>query len=265
MRPLIRRLSVLLVIVTSALVVLQPLSVVAADPCAAERARVNQLLMDLAELKNELDVDRAKLTQAERDLENVMKDIDRVQATLVGEDERVKQELTSHGLWTLGKAGAKEAAIAIALALAGPEGWALLPHSVMGVLEVAEKAHTAKEIYDLMKEASEMGNAIGDLDSEGGDQADLRTYAEENGLTELAYMLDQEARLADLAKSYDAAWAAVQYAGKQVLFDQKLFDQKQQDLHDALEALYRCQDKAGPSPNPCEGQVTNPGGAGVCR
>ena len=259
-----RALSLAMVCVTASLLLFEPTSVAAAD-CSKELAAIAALEKELLTLGNELTLDHKDLDAAEADLASAISDIDSVQASLAGESDRVKAELESHGLWAAAKSLGIQVALSIALAAAGPEGWALLGETLAAVFEAAEKIHTAYEVAQLVNEAGEASIAMDDLAAGNSNHEELSQFAKDNNLTEMSFMLSQEDRLADLSKTYDAAWNRLQKAAARLIKDQALLDGKSADLKAAFDAFYACRAEAGPVPSACEGQATNPNGAGVCR
>ncbi len=258
------RLSIVLVLLTASLVLLQPISSVAAS-CANEKAAVDQLGKDIARLTDDLNKQRRELASAQRDLADDLRLIDKSQQVLQGSAERVAQELKDKGLYDAAKTLSIQIALTIAIAAAGPEGWGLLGHTLEVMAEVVEKAHTAYEVYDLIHEGQEAAAVMDELTSGMGSLDAARAYAEENNLTELSLMLDHEEQLAARMKAFDRDWARIKNAAIAIAGDQALLDKFAQQLAAALEALYACLDKPGPVPNACEGRATNPSGAGVCR
>lgn len=258
------RLSVLLVLVLTCVQLLQPVSANAAD-CTAEKAAVDQLGKDISRLTDDLNRQRNELASAQRDLEHDLKLIDQAEKVLQGEADAVKQELETKGLTAALKTLAVQIALTIAIAAAGPEGYGLLGHTVETVAEVIEKIQTGTEIYDLLREGQEAAGVMDDLVSEMGDLEAAQAYADENDLTELGLMLDHEEALAARVKAFDKDWTRIRNAAIAIAGDEALLDKFAQQLAAALEALYACLDKPGPVPSSCEGQPTNPNGAGVCR
>jgi hypothetical protein len=75
-----------------------------------------------------------------------------------------------------------QVAIAIAIAAAGPEAWGLLGHTAATLLELADQAHTASEVADLLKEGAQAGAVMDEINSGLGNLEGARAYAEENNL-----------------------------------------------------------------------------------
>jgi hypothetical protein len=258
------RLSMLLMVVLSAVLVLQPISAGAAD-CSAEKAAVDELGKNIAKLTDDIKKQQRDLEAAQRDLANDLALIEKTQRTLQGEVPDVQQELRDKGLSDSLKIAAVQVPLSIAIFAAGPEGWGLLGHELTTLIELLEKAHTALEIYDLVREGGEAQDILDELTSDLGSLDATRTFADEHDLPHLSLMLDHEAALAAQMKAFDRDWARIKFAANAIAGDQALLDKLAQQLAAALEALYACLDQPGPVPSPCEGQATNPNGAGVCR
>jgi len=259
------RLSVFLVVLMSCLVVLQPMSVYAAD-CSKEKALVDQLGTDINRLMADLDKQHSDEAAAQRDLAADLKNIGAAQQALQGEAALVQQELNDRGMIQALKTLAVQVAIAIGIAAAGPEAWGLFGHTVAALAELADQAHTANEVSNLLKDGAKEGAMMDEIASGLGNLEGARAYAEENNLTELNKMLDQEEQLAALMKKFDQDWNRLKFAHNAIKGDEALLLKLGEQLGKALEALWACQDKPGPVPSPCEeGQATNPNGAGVCR
>lgn len=258
------RLSVVLVLVLTCVQLVQPVSAEAAS-CAAEKAAVDQLGKDISRLTDDLNRQRSELASAERDLADDLRLIDQAQKALQGEADAVSQELKDKGLSGALKTLAIQLALTIAILAAGPEGWGLLGHTVAGVAEGVEQMHTLKEVYDLLREGQKAASVMDGLSSQSGNLEEARAFAEENDLTQLGLMLDREEALAARVKAFDKDWTRIRNAAIAIAGDEALLDKLAQQLAAALEALYACLDKPGPVPSACEGQVTNPDGAGVCR
>jgi cell division FtsZ-interacting protein ZapD len=261
------RISLALVVLLSSVLVLQPLSAGAAADCAEQEAIFRSLIQDKQDLENDLKIDRAELDQAERDLASATRDIDAYQHNLAGAPDRVSQEMKDKGLSAALTALGIQVALTILFVAIGPEGWGVAGETAITALEAAEHMHTALEVDQLLREAMDAAAALDQMASGlGTNEAELRKYADENNLSELKYMLDQEAFLAAAVKAYDRAWSELKHAGQMLDIDQKRLAKTMRDLQNAQEALYACLGKAGPIPSACEGgQVTNPNGAGVCR
>jgi len=259
------RLSAFLVVLMSCLVVLQPMSAGAAD-CSKELEAITELGKNIAKLTDDLNKQRSDLEAAKRDLEADLKNIAEAQKALQGEAERVQQELNDKGMTEALKTLAVQVAIAIAIAAAGPEAWGLLGHTAATLLELADQAHTASEVADLLKEGAQAGAVMDQINSGMGNLEGARAYAEENNLTELNKMLDEEEQLAALMKKFDQDWTRLKKAYNAIKGDEALLAKFAQQLADLYAAYAACMDKPGPVPSACEeGQPTNPDGAGVCR
>src|SRR3954454_8430341 len=83
------RLSFLLVLLLSSLLLLQPLSARAAD-CSQEKAAVDALEKDIAALKIDLKNQLDKLANPQRDMALDLRDMYNIQQSLVGEGARVQ-------------------------------------------------------------------------------------------------------------------------------------------------------------------------------
>ena len=259
-----QRVSVALVLVLSTVLLLQPISAGAAG-CEKEKAAVDELGKNIARLTDDLNRQRAALAAAESALVDDLKLIEKSQQVLQGEADGVSQELKDKGLSNALKSLAIEVALSIALGAIGPEGWGALAHTTEQIAEIAEKAHTAYEVYDLLREGGEASAVMDQLTRSMGSLEDARKYAEENDLPQLSLMLDHEEELAARMKAFDRDWTKLKNAAAAVAGDEALLAKLAKDLAAALEALYACLDKPGPVPSACEGQATNPNGAGVCR
>jgi hypothetical protein len=255
--------SLAVVLLISSLLVLQPMSVAAAD-CSKERAAFDALAKEADALNKELQADLRDLGIAQGRLATVLQKMDSVQNDLAGQGDRVRQQLDQKGMWEALKVLGPEVVASILIALAEPE---LVGESIHLLLEVAEKAHTAVEVYNLFKDASEADSVLAELTSELGSLDAARAFAQANGLTELTYMINKEAELAGLMKDYQKAWDDFEKAADAVVADTALLDAKGKQLEAAQVALYACLGVPAPPPSadPCSGQKTNPGGAGVCR
>jgi cell division FtsZ-interacting protein ZapD len=257
-------LSFFLVVLMSCLVVLQPISVYGAD-CSNQNALIVQLGKDISRLRDDLNKQKSDEAAAQRDLAADLKNIDAAQKALQEEAPRVQQELNDKGTIQALKTLAVQVLIAIAIGAAGPEGYGLLGHTVEVLAELADHAYTSYEVGNLLKEGVEAAAVMDEINAGLGNIEGARAYAEENNLTEFNKLLDMEEQLAALIKKFDQDWNRLKFAHNAVLGDQALLDKLARQLADAFEAYWACMDKAGPVPSECEGQPTNPNGAGVCR
>src|SRR5436309_15399613 len=115
------RLSLLLMVVATAALVLQPISAGAAD-CSAEKAAVDELGKNIAKLTDDIKKQQRDLEAAQRDLANDLTLIEKTQRTLQGEVPEVQQELRDKGLSDALKIAAVQVPHSIAISAAGPEG-----------------------------------------------------------------------------------------------------------------------------------------------
>ena len=259
------RLSVFLVVLMSCLVVLQPVSVYAAD-CSKEKALVDQLGKDISRLRDDLDKQKRDEAAAQRDLAADLKAIDAAQQALQAEAPLVQQELNNKGAIEALKTLAVQVLIAIAIGAAGPEGYGLFGHTLTVLAELADHAYTSYEVGNLLKEGAEAGAVMDEINAGLGNIEGARAYAEENNLTEFNKLLDMEEALAALVKKFDQDWNRLKFAHNAVKGDEELLAKLGKQLLDALAAYWACLDKPGPVPSACEeGQRLNPDGAGVCR
>lgn len=258
------RLSAFLVVLMSCLVVLQPLSVYGAD-CSNENALITQLGKDISRLNDDLNKQKSNEAAAQRDLAADLKNIDAAQKALQAEAPLVQQELKDRGAIEALKTLAVQVLIAIAIGAAGPEGYGLFGHTVEVLVELLDHLYTSSEVGDLLKEGAQAGAVMDQINAGLGNIEGARAYAEENNLTEFNKLLDMEEQLAALIKKFDQDWNRLKIAHNSVLGDEALLAKLLKQLADAFEAYWACLDKPGPVPSDCEGQATNPNGAGVCR
>lgn len=104
-----------------------------------------------------------------------------------------------------------------------------------------------------------------ELTAELGNLDAAQAFADENGLTQMSLMLEHEANLTAAMKSFDQDWSRFRFAVNAIAGDTALLKTLGIQLAADWTAFYACQDQAGPVPSACEGQATNPNGAGVCR
>lgn len=256
--------SFLLVLLLSSVLLLQPLSAEAAD-CSHEKAAVDALEKDIAALKIDLKLQLDKLANPQRDMALDLRDMYNIQQSLVGEGERVQEELDNKGLTASLKTLGLQVFLSVLIGFAGPEGVAALAHEFALLAEAADRTYTAVELYHLYQEAGEAQSVMDALTSELGAESEVRAFADANNLTELKDMLDKEDHMAALQRNFDKAFAQWRGATYSVLHDQDLLDLDEELLKNANAVYAECLNQAGPVPSACEGQATNPNGAGVCR
>ncbi|HEY5034661.1 MAG TPA: hypothetical protein VIJ30_06025 [Candidatus Dormibacteraeota bacterium] len=258
-------LSVLLVLLVSSLVVLQPLSATAANDCQAERDAFNALKKEADAINDELKAALRDLDAAQRDMADYLQKLSDTAQKLDGQAQRVQQQMDQKQLNAALQALGTQVFLTIAIAAAGPEGYGALGHTIEGLFTAAEKAYTFKEMVTMLKEASEASSAMDKLTTELGNADELSTFASDNGLTELTYLINMEAQMAAYMSELHKAWSRWEDAADRAVAYQALLDIKGKQLQEAQEALYRCLGIPGPVPSACEGQATNPNGVGVCR
>jgi hypothetical protein len=264
MRHVTRQVSLALVFVLSTMLLGQPASVRAAD-CSAEKAAVDALGKDISRLADDIQRQLRNEQNAARDMADDLALIDKTQQELAGEAGAVEQELKTKGLWDSLKSLGVQAVLTLLLGAIGPEGWPLVGHTAEAVLEVAEKAHTAVEMFDLLRESAEAASMMDDLAGQQGSLEEAQAFADKYDLPELQLMLTHLEDLAAQAKAFDLHQKDLKNAAHALAGDQALMAKLAKQLEAALEALYACLDQPGPIPSPCDGQATNPNGAGVCR
>jgi len=256
------RISAALVVVLASLLVLQPISAVAAD-CMAEQAAFDALRKEVDKLNDQLNGALRDLDAAQRDMVNALGKIDDAQNSLKGQKEKVQAQMEAQGMWDALAVLGPQVAFSIALALAEPE---LMGESIHLLLEAAEKVHTAAEVYELYHSAAEAESILDEMAAEMGSLDAAREFAAQHNLTELTYMINKEAELAAWTKDFHKAWGRWEDAADAVVAYTALRDAKAKQLQAAQVALYACLDKAtAPPSDPCSGVDTNPNGAGVCR
>ena len=262
MKGIKTRISAALVIVLATLLVLQPMSAVAAD-CAAEQAAFDALRKEAEKFNSQLNDALRDLANAQRDMVYALGKMDDDQNRLVGQKEKVQAQMESQGMWDALNVLGPQVVFSVLLAIAAPE---LIGHSIHLLLEAAEKLHTAYELYELYHTASEAESILDEMTAEMGSLDAAREFAAQHHLTELTYMINTELDLASWTKEFKKAWFRWVDAADAVVAYQALLDAKGKQLQAAQDALYACLDKATEPPSdPCAGVDTNPNGAGVCR
>jgi hypothetical protein len=258
-----KRLSVVLVVLLTSLLILQPVSAAAKD-CSAEKAAFDALIKEVNALNDQLNGAYSKLGSAQADVLRDLLTMTAVQATLVGLPAKVQQELAQNGLSNSIQTLGPEVALSLLVALAAP---ALLGETITKLVELAEAAHTAKEDYQLYRDLAEAQNLMDEIWYQIGNLDAALAFANANGLTELKYLINQTEALAALTNDFNKAWARMEAAGLQARALLAQLDVKNKQLDDAQKAYYACLDQPDPepSPNACGDQTPNPSGAGVCR
>lgn len=247
--------SVLLALV----VLLQPLVGASADDCAALQQQVNDLQAAVNRQKSELQAALRALESAQRDMASDLDKISSVQRSLQDEPDKVRQQLDAKGLSDALKVLGPQLAFTLALALMEP---ALAFDTVYNALELAHNADTVAEVLELIREANEAAEVLDQMADDLGGIDELRDFAAQNGLTELTYLINQEAYLAALEKDFAGAYGRWLDAADAVVAYQAVLDNLRARLQAAADALYDC--LARNSGEPCPSGNPN-GGAGICH
>ena len=259
-----KRLSVVLVVLLTSLVVLQPVPAGAKD-CSAEKAAYDELVKEVAALEKDLNAALATLGRDQVDMANVLQKMDAVQNILAGEPAKVQAEMNSTLNGDIAKSVAQQLALAIALALLTPE---LIGHVLHTLFELAETAHTAHDVYTLVNDAKEAQTVLDEMQAALGSLDSVLAFADAHGLSELKYMITQEQNLAALTIDFKRAFAAWADAADTVVATRAILDAKVNKLNDALAALLACLAQPEPVPSPCGGPAPPSDGgihAGQCR
>jgi Tfp pilus assembly protein PilN len=256
--------SFAVVLMLGFLAVAQPVPAGAAD-CSAEKAAIDQLGTYIDRLTNDLQKQMQNLDAAKSDLAADAQRIEDLQRNLSQDAPLAASALADSALTRALTALGLQVTFSIALIVAGPEGWALLPHTLASVLEMSHLAYAAYEDYQLYSEGSDALAMMDQLTSELGNLDAARAFAEEQGLPQVTLMVDDLANLSAATKAFDQALSRIKAALNAIAGDQKLLKMLAMQLAADLEAYYACLDQPGPVPNNCEGQPTSPTGIGVCR
>lgn len=243
-------------------VLLSPLSATAATDCSALQQRVAVLDKEARDIQNELDAALRRLGDAQNDMARLLKEILDTQAKLKDEPDKVRQELEDKGFHDAVHALGTQIGIALVVALFAPE---LELDTGLAAIELADKVLTITEIIQLLREAAEANSVLQEMANSLGGSDALAQFADENNLTELQYLINQEAYLVSLQKDFAQAYSRWENAAADVIEYDAELAQKQRELQQAAAALYDCLAQRAAEP-PCAAATANPGeGAGVCR